>query len=168
MKYFKFVRWWMRSFRREFHKRKYYAICRFFYDSNYRRDIVHIAHITTEYKLRAVDGRMMLGLINPSHDINYPGWVDDLEQKIAMYDAAGIPLDPVKVMWDWTKKHWIVIDGNHRLRALNRVFGAMMDAEVLFLVSDNPASFEAHAAIVPGFRKQNPSHFSIEGSVRTQ
>jgi hypothetical protein len=166
MKYFKFVRWWFRSFRREFHKKKYYAICRFFWDADYRRDIMHIAHITTEYRLRAVEGRMMLGLINPSHDINYPEWVDELEEKISMYNAAGIALDPIKVMWDWTVKRWCVIDGNHRLRALNRVFGPMMDVDVIFLVSDNPASVDAYHALVPGFRKQ--SHFSVEGSVRTQ
>ena len=168
MSYLKFCRWWYRSFRREFRKKKYYAMGRFFWDAEYRSNIVHIARITTAYKLRAVEGRMMLGLINPSHDINYPEWVDSLEESISKYDAAGLPMDPVKVMWDWTANRWIVIDGNHRLRALNRVFGAMMDVEVIFLVSDNPASFEAHAAIVPGFRKQNPSHFSIEGSVRTQ
>jgi len=166
MRYFKFVRWWMLSFRREFHNRKFFAICRFFWDSKYRRDIVHIAYLTTEYRLRGVEGRMPLALIHPSHDVNYPGWVDELEAKIARYRAEGIPLEPIKVMWDWTARHWIVIDGNHRLAALNRVFPSMMDVEVLFLISDNPASLEAYVGMVPGVKQH--LHVSVEGSVRTQ
>lgn len=166
MRYAKFFQWWYRSARREVHKRKYYAISRFFWDVAYRRDIMHIAHITTEYKLTAINGRLQLGLIKPSHDINYPGWVDELEAKIAIYNAEGIPLDPIKVMWDWTKHCWVVIDGNHRLAAYKRVFSDMMDVEVTFLLSSNQEAIDAFEKVYPSAR--GLTHFSVEGTTRSQ
>lgn len=139
----KFIRWYSRSLIRELKKGKYYAILRYFIDQSYRRDINHIFRLTTAHKLRSHYSTMPLGDILPSHDINYPSWVDSLESEMATKAPYLEIMTPIKVMFDHTRETfdgfsgaWIVIDGNHRLAALNRIFLPTVDVPVQILYSD--------------------------------
>jgi hypothetical protein len=136
MTFVKFAGWWWRSFRRERHKKKYFAIGRFFWDSSYRADIIHLARLTTRKRLYSIEGSMELRLIHPSHDINYPEWVDELERQIVEAKNVEAAIIPITVIFDWTRNLWLVVDGNHRLTALNRVYGGMMEIPVIILYEE--------------------------------
>ena len=131
-----FTKWWMRSLCREIRKLKFKAIFRYFYDGAYRKDIKHIADLTTRNgKLTSRMGHLKLYEIHFSHSINYPKWVKRLEKELGHDVENPMRWEPIKVMWDDAKGgRWIVIDGNHRLMAMKRVapFYSMVPVRVLY------------------------------------
>lgn len=124
------LKWWMRSFVKEMKMGKYKAVFRYFYDSQYRSNINHLMDLLCWGKLKMEEAHIRLEDIYHSHEVNYPGWVEELVQIAQDEHAAKLPL--MKVLWDYERKLWIVIDGNHRLAALRRVHeGGMIKVNLL-------------------------------------
>lgn len=101
-------------------KGKFHSLFRRYHDKKYRADIKHLWKITEEYELEVTAKYMPLGMINHSHDINYPQWVEKLVGDIRTMGVDS--LEPIKVIYDRFNQRWIVVDGNHRLAAMRRVF----------------------------------------------
>jgi len=125
---FRKTRWTIMIIFQEAMMGKWKSIAKFYYKKSYRKDIKHLRDILSKGKLSARKIEMKLGDINYSHEINYPDWVDklinDLKQDPDNYKR-------IKVFND--NGNYIVIDGNHRLKALNEVFSANKLIKVLFL-----------------------------------
>lgn len=154
-----FTKWWMRSLCREVRKGKFKAIFRYFYDSTYRTDIKYIADLTTgQGKLTSRMSYLKLNEIHFSHSINYPKWVNRLSEELLR--TAEVP--PIKVMYDYSKRKWIVIDGNHRLMAMKRVlpFYARVPVKILYPQGRGNARLAAFAkqAHDPGRQSELLAH----------
>lgn len=98
---------------------KYKAIFKFFVKPSYHKDIMFLARNLSRCKYRGEKGYMLLGSISFSHEINYPNWVDKLERDYRKNGGGVFP--PIKVLA--IDEKYYVIDGNHRLKALKRVWG---------------------------------------------
>jgi hypothetical protein len=111
-------------------KRKFKSLLRPFWDRKYAADIAHQWRVTGEHPLDTFRTYMPLNLINPSHDINYPKWVDKLRYDLAVMNK---PCDPIKIIWDRFNLKWITVDGNHRLAAMKAECPYSMDIAVIVL-----------------------------------
>lgn len=112
---------------------KYRAVFKYFYKKSYRKDINYVRDILCKKKLQATEKRLPLFAIEFSHEINYPDWVDklidDLKQDPTNYKR-------IKVFYD-EKRGFLVIDGNHRLKAMRKVFPFTKHVDVLELSYKN-------------------------------
>ena len=114
---FRKTRWHIMILIQEIMMCKWRAILKYYYKPSYRKDINFLKDILSQGRLTSEKMCMMLGNIDYSHEINYPKWVDKLERDLHE--------DPknykrIKVFTHGGKNY--VIDGNHRLKALNNVF----------------------------------------------
>jgi len=111
------LRWTIMIIIQELKMCKYKAVFKYFVNPSYKRDINFLRDILSKGILTSEKTSMRLGDINFSHEINYPEWVQklvrDLKQSPNNYQR-------IKVFYT-EEKGWIVIDGNHRLKALKTV-----------------------------------------------
>lgn len=99
-------------------KKKFKAMFRYFFDSNYKRQVDHMIRTVKQRPVRCVESSVRIGDITYGHPINYPKWVSTLRWRIQHLGYTS--LDPIKIIWDETKGKYLVVDGNHRLAALKR------------------------------------------------
>lgn len=127
---FKKLRWTIMIVIQELLMHKFKSIFRIFYDKTYRKSIYHLRDILSKAPLTSEKTTMRLGDISYSHDINYPKWVDYL---IAKLKIDKTDYKRIKTFFDTTANKWIVIDGNHRLAALNCILPPETEINVLKL-----------------------------------
>lgn len=127
---FKKARWTVMIVIQEMLMCKWKAIFRMFYDVSYRKNIYHLRDILSKAPLQSEKTTMKLSDINFSHGINYPEWVAHLTNKLIDDEND---YKRIKVFFDETIKCWIVIDGNHRLRALKNTQDLDKEINVLKL-----------------------------------
>ncbi len=121
-------RWTVMIVIQELLMHKFKAIFRMFWDKAYRKDIYHLRDILSKAPLKGEKTTLQLCDIDYSHDINYPKWVVYLRRKLY---ANPKDYKRIKVFYD--QDHWIVIDGNHRLRALKVALPLYTQIDVLKL-----------------------------------
>jgi hypothetical protein len=125
---FRKIRWTIMIVVQEIMMCKWRAVLKFYYKASYRKDIRVLRDILSKGKLSATKTELYLCLINSSHEITYPSWVlklcDDLEKDSTDYKR-------IKVFCHEGK--YIVIDGNHRLRALKLMLPLKSEVDVLLL-----------------------------------
>lgn len=107
--------WYWRTIRQELKKGKIYPFFRYWTDRKFRQDIRNLRRLLCSGRMAIRLRKIELGRIHFSHDINYPEWVEKLKADI----LAGATLPPIKITWDGTK--YVVVDGNHRLKAMREV-----------------------------------------------
>ena len=111
------LRWTIMIIIQELRMCKYKAVIKYFIKPSYRKDINFIRDYLYKGNLTSEKTSLRLGDINFSHEINYPMWVEKL-----IRDLEESPDNYQRVKVFYTKeKGWIVIDGNHRLKALKTV-----------------------------------------------
>lgn len=115
------LRWTFFTLIRELKLHKFKAIARYFYDGKYRRDVNVIRDELCWGKLKSFKNEIPLGEIQSSHDINYSDWVIKLTRQLRDDTTGIIDKRPIKVYS--LDGRWIVIDGNHRLMAMNLIWG---------------------------------------------
>lgn len=130
---FKKARWIIMIIIQELSMGKYKAVLKCAWNSKYRSDIYKLCTILSKGKLYSTKGQIQLGDINFSHEINYPKWVDKL---VYDYISGNFPSKRIKV-FKYDGKY-IVIDGNHRLKAMKIVFECTYMVDVLILSYDDP------------------------------
>lgn len=109
---------------------KFKSLFRYLYDSRYRKDINNLSNLLSPLKLTSEVNYLALSQIRFSHDITYPTWVLRLVRDI----DNGVPMNPIKVIYDPKAESYIVVDGNHRLMAhkLSHPHKAMIPVRILF------------------------------------
>ena len=122
------VRWTIMVIIQELMLCKFKAILKYFIKPSYRRDINKLRDILSKAPLRCHKSTLFLKDINFSHEINYPKWVDKIEDK---HIFLNVPFKRIKVFND--KGTWIVIDGNHRLQAMKNCLWEDTLVDVLIL-----------------------------------
>lgn len=122
------TKWMILIIIQELKMRKYKAIIKYFYRKSYRKDINFLKDILSKGKLSSTKSIMRLGSIHYSHEINYPEWVRKIEDDL-MEDSENY--HRIKVYQHEGKM--LVIDGNHRLKALNNLFPSNKLVKVLHL-----------------------------------
>lgn len=113
-------------------KKKFKAMFRTLFDREYRRQIQHMINTVKARPVDCVDSNLRLLDIEYGHSINYPEWVVSLQKQIR--NQGYMSLEPVKVIWDPTKDKYLIVDGNHRLAALNRELSAHQRIPVKLLI----------------------------------
>ena len=110
---------------KELAQKKFKAVFKYYWKKSYRKDIQHLRDILSKGKLYSKSSTLRLGQIHFSHEINYPGWVNKLENDLLLDPENYEPLKVfMEVNHDDLKNpyRWIVIDGNHRLMAMKNTF----------------------------------------------
>lgn len=107
---------------------KWKAIFKFFYKWSYHKDIMKLCNILSKGRLTSKRATLTLRQIHFSHEINYPEWVIKLCEDLAK-DKNNYKI--IKVFEH--KGKFIVIDGNHRLKALKIVLKPYNRINVLLL-----------------------------------
>lgn len=126
------TRWMIMIILQELRMFKFKAVIKYYIKPSYRKDINYLRDILSKDKLKGTKDVIPLFKIGFSHEINYPKWVDKIEKDIRR--------DPenyrrIKVFHD--DEGYIVIDGNHRLQAMRRVFPLTYPIRVLRLTYKN-------------------------------
>lgn len=106
------LRWTILILIQELSMCKFKAVFKYFYKKSYHDDINLLRDILSKGQLYSTNTRLQLKHIHFSHEINYPKWVDYLRKEIL---ATG-KVKRIKV-FHYNHKT-IVIDGNHRLKAM--------------------------------------------------
>lgn len=125
---FKKVRWTLMVIMQELMMCKYKAVFKYFIKPSYRKDINVLRDILSKAPLKGTKDQLCVGEIHFSHEINYPKWVEKLEFDYLFWR---IPYKRIKVFNHNGK--WIVIDGNHRLRAMKNTLSCNQKVDVLIL-----------------------------------
>ena len=138
MNLIKTLKWHLRSVIKEGARLKFKSIFRYLWDSAYRKDVDHLCVLTSRRPLRAKTTYFKLNQIHPSHAINYPGWVRKLETELIWSDfGAKTPnFKPIKIIFDYFNKRFIVVDGNHRLAAMKNTCHGNTDVQVILLIPE--------------------------------
>lgn len=123
--------WKIRSVLKNIKKGKFKALVRYFYDQSYRSDVDYMLTLVRKEPVEVVDRLISLDEIVSGHSINYPEWVFVLRQEIREYGYKSIP--PIKVIYDESKKKYLIVDGNHRFAALKRELGSLQRIKVQLL-----------------------------------
>lgn len=102
---------------------KFKAVFRYLLCPTYRRSVNYMRDLMTYEPYELHHRELELCLIRSSHNLNYPKWVNTLVRRIEDWEGLYRP-KPMKVMYDWRRNDgtYMIIDGNHRLAALKRVF----------------------------------------------
>lgn len=127
---FRKTRWMLMIIIQELRMKKFRAIFKYYYKSSYRKDIQKLRDILSKGKLTAKKDTLELSRIDFSHEINYPKWVEKLEKDL--WDNPD-NYKRIKVFYDTSSHKFLVIDGNHRLRAMKNVFKEDKKVNVLWL-----------------------------------
>lgn len=120
----------VRSLIKNLKKKKFKSIFRVFWDSQYRHDIRYMKTLVQREERQVVKGLIKIGAIKLGHDINYPQWVRFLFNQLDAAEGLIVNLPPIKVVWDPKQLSWLVVDGNHRLRALQMYYPGNHQIEV--------------------------------------
>ena len=126
---FRKLRWIIMIIIQEVMMKKWKAIFKFFINRKYNRDIMVLCDILSKAPLTSNLHRLPLRDINMSHEVNYPEWVTELENRIL--DGKLNEIVPLKVFRH--KGQWLVIDGNHRLQAMKNTLHEGVDIPVRVL-----------------------------------
>lgn len=125
---FRKLRWTIMIILQELSMCKYKAVLKFYFKKSYRKDIKVLRDILSKGKLKGTKTQLPLKDINFSHEINYPSWViklcEDLKESEDNYKR-------VKVFYH--NGRYIVVDGNHRLKALKLMCDPLKAINVLEL-----------------------------------
>ena len=116
---FRKTRWTIMVLVQEISMGKWKAILKYFRKKSYKADIDRLCDILSKGRLTGEKSILYLEDIHSSHEVNYPEWVDVLVER---YRKGSEDYKRVKVFFLEDQQRWIVIDGNHRLQALRRVF----------------------------------------------
>lgn len=122
------LRWTIMVILQELQMCKFKAVLKYFVKKSYRKDINVIRDMLSKGALKGTKGVLPLNQIIPSHEINYPEWVVKLE---ANYVLHNLPFKRIKVIQH--NDQFLVIDGNHRLQAMQNCLESNAVVEVLFL-----------------------------------
>jgi hypothetical protein len=130
--------WISCSFVRDVRKHKWKAIFRVLYDRTYRRDLQRIRRVIGDGYYKLVESELPLCQIHNSHAINYHDWVNTLVGR--MFDTHWHP-QPIKVIRDPSRNwaggpYYLVVDGNHRLVAMKRIYSPGKIIKVYELVRE--------------------------------
>lgn len=125
-------KWKIKSVVKNLRKGKFKATFRYFWDTGYRRDINYMLDVVRNQDVKSVEAYVRVGEIQPCHGINYPDWVDHLIIQIKTFGYSSV--DPIKVFYEASKKRYLVVDGNHRLSAVQKVFSKYQIIKVELLV----------------------------------
>jgi hypothetical protein len=98
--------------------KKWRSILRFFTERKYHEDIMVLCRLLSKARLTSEEKRLPLNAIQFSHSINYPDWVNCIERRIWNEGLQAVP--KLKVIKH--KGAYLVVDGNHRLKAMKRCF----------------------------------------------
>ena len=99
-------------------KKKFKAMLRYFYDSQYRDQVNYMVNLVKQNEVKCIETTVRIGDIKFGHSINYPKWVQILRYLI--HRDGYLSLDPIKVIIDNSCGKYLVVDGNHRLMALKQ------------------------------------------------
>lgn len=124
--------WSIKSILKNLAKWKYRALLRFVYDSKYRQDVRYMLNVVRMKPVELIDSEVSLGNVISSHEVNYPGWVAHLRLQIVAYGPQHLP--PIKVVYDPSKRKYLVVDGNHRLEALKKELPSVQRIRVELLI----------------------------------
>jgi hypothetical protein len=125
---FRKTRWTVMVLLQELSMCKYKAILKYYLKKSYRRDIKVLMDILSRGKLKASKTVLILGDINFSHEINYPDWVEKLKK-----DLKEDPTNYKRIKVFLHNGKYLVVDGNHRLRALKDTLSLSSQVNVLLL-----------------------------------
>lgn len=109
------LRWTILILIQELSMCKFKAVFKYFVKESYRNDINKLRNILSKGKLYSTKTQIQLKNIHFSHEINYPEWVEYLQKQILKTGEV----KSMKVFHHEGKV--IVIDGNHRLKAMKQV-----------------------------------------------
>lgn len=157
----------VRSLYRNLKKGKFYAIFRVLWDSQYRQQIQYMRSLTRNLDLVLSHGSVPLTSIVSGHEINYPGWVKHLVNKINTQGWKKI--EPIKVIWDESQSKWFVVDGNHRLEAFRRTLPKYTKIPVFILRPTEKSLVEYQNDVYHKFsREQLPLGVEVSNMTRAQ
>lgn len=122
------LRWTIMIILQELRMGKFKAVFKYFVKKSYRKDINLLRDILSKGGLKGTKTNLPLKDIYFSHEINYPKWVEKLERD---FIVSEVPYKRIKVFKHEGK--YIVIDGNHRLKAMKRTMSNYSIVPVLEL-----------------------------------
>lgn len=133
-KRFRKTRWLMVTIIQELLMGKYLAVWKYYTKAKYRKDINVLKNLLAPHKLYGRKSTIYLREIHMSHEINYPDHVQKLAREYSKYPryahkAPDIP--HIKVILN--DGEWLVVDGNHRLMAMEYCFNQNQLINVLIL-----------------------------------
>lgn len=132
---FRKLRWFIMTLIQELSMKKFRAVFKLTYNKSYRSDILTLMDVLSKGKLQGSRSRLLLKDIHPSHEINYPKWVDKLRADLKV-DPDGYK--PLKV-FRHDDGHYFVVDGNHRLEAMTLELDPETPINVLVLTYKDPS-----------------------------
>lgn len=123
------LKWTIMVILQEIMMGKWKAIIKYFIKPSYHKDINKIRGILCKGKMQAHKTEVRLCHILFSHEINYPAWVIKLMEEELKGDR---PIPRIKV-FALDEFRYVVIDGNHRLKAKKLLYGGQSMVKVLEL-----------------------------------
>lgn len=117
---FRKFRWAVMVLVQELMMGKYKAVLKFFVKPSYAIDIIRLCSILSKAPLTSRNITIALSEIHSSHEINYPGNVSAMVRHLMVHGYYSLPL--LKVFYDEEKERYVVVDGNHRLKAMKTLF----------------------------------------------
>lgn len=125
------VQWYVGRLYNTLKRGKFRVVFNWLIDPELRADHARLCRLLGHgQELKPRTTQLALSSIDFSHRINYPKWVVQLEQALIeginlnhadMYPEVIDILSPIAVIWLEDEQRYLVVDGNHRLRAMKNV-----------------------------------------------